>query len=174
MNKELYRRIMNTQIGVPLDALDAWVRTVAPNVKNSRERAYEKGMNDFLGAVCGRENVEHRGTPIPEPSPENRNGFQYDLWLMLGTTGVTMEDIADYVAERKAEIAAQNTASAQSMGFSQMLHAMPGGAESAQEIFAQDQRLKEEGAAFNMSSFLCNIPNGFWSNSCPGNPREAI
>ena len=160
MNKDLYQRIANTQIGVPLEALDAWVKTIAPNIRNSRERAYEKGMNDFLGAVCGRENLNQRGTPIPEPSPENRNGFQYDMWLMLGTTGVTMEDIADYVSERKAEIAAQNTATSQSMGFSQMLHSMPGGAESAQEIFAQDQRLKEERDAFNMSSFLSNIPYG--------------
>lgn len=161
MNKELYHRIMNTQIGVSLEELDAWVRSVAPNIKTGRQRTIDKGLNEWLGAAVGRgESVADHGTPIPEPAPENRNGFQRDMWLMLGTTGVTMEDIADYVAERKAEIAEQHSAAAHSMRFSQMLHDMPGGAQGAGKMFERDQRLKEEAANFNMSNFLHNLANG--------------
>lgn len=134
----------------------SWLNRVAPNVKPSANKAYMDGMNAFLGALVGQQHEPKPGTPIPYEA-EDRLGR--DMWLFLGNHGITLEDIVDYVGEAQAErkTAEEN----KSMKMSQMLHALPGGAEGAAEIFAQHQRLKKEAEGFNMSEFLKDMPAGY-------------
>ena len=131
-----------------------WLKRVAPDIQTTAERDYVRGMNDLLGGLVGRSAPEEEKTPIPYADASD--GIGQDMHLFLGVSGVTLEDIADYVSERTGEIrqAEQNKTHA----ISQMLHAMPTEATGAVEIFERSKAHAEAAKGFNASDFLCNLP----------------
>lgn len=140
-----------------LPDLAAWIKRVAPNMQTSSERAFNDGMNAFLGAALGREPAPKKTTPIPQPAEGDTLGR--DLWLFLGYAGITLEDLADFVSESLAEL--KQAEQDHSKTISDMLHALPTEATGAAEIFETNARLKAEGAAFDMSAFLSGLRSGY-------------
>ena len=136
--------------------LSAWLKRVAPNMQTGAEHAYIDGMNSFLGAALGREPAPKKTTPIPRPADDDHLGR--DLWLFMSFAGITCEDLAEFVSESLAERKQKEQRKERQM--SDLLHALPNDTIGAAEVFAQDKRLRDEAAGFNMSAFLTNLRNG--------------
>lgn len=159
MDKAKRERISNFLRYFPeysVTTLAEWLRETAPDLKTSTDRAYHRGMNEFLGAVCGKECLHPSDTPIPFVGPENP--FGSEAWLFLGNYGITLEDCADYVSEyRRTEAQKEQAAS---MSMSNVLRALPGGEhEGVYDLLERHERINAP-AEVSMSQFLQDMRAG--------------
>lgn len=167
MDVKKYERIKDflSVWGYKPEQLAEYIQTVAPDLaKGTAEKARRERTNAFFDGVLGRTRAPAKVTAIPKPEEQDAKGIAYDLWLLLGLgeNAITVDDLADYSAERINRIESQKAEEAQKkeMGMSNMLrdlnaHERIENARFIAEITERAERLQNQNT--NMSELLRNL-----------------
>lgn len=168
MNANMYNRIRDflSVWDYTPDQLRDYIKQVAPDMLSSGQRAREERSREFFDQVLGRKPKPAEPTPIPKPA-DDVNGLARDLWLLLGIgdNALSLQDLADYEAERLARLEAkqQKEAASREMAMSDMLRNLNAKEREENmrfiaETFERSERLRNEKT--DMNALFRDLPAG--------------
>ena len=159
MDARKYERIRDFLLvwGYKPEDITNYLKQVAPDMlTDNGQKARHDEINGFLGGVLG---VAHKPPePMKIARPEESCGFARDLWLLLGMADdpITVNDLADYTAERLNRIDAEQRRKAgeETMFMSNMLRGLNREEDERNRreidaLWAQSDRLRSDTRTMN-------------------------